>query len=45
MITDAAVHRVDWSAAGTWLWLAMFALIAATGLVKLGAGLRSSQGA
>lgn len=46
IVTDAAVHRVGWSAAGTWLWLAMFALIAATGVVKLGAGLRKgAQGA
>lgn len=40
MVTDAAVRRVDWSASGTWLWLAMFTLIATTGVVKLGAGLR-----
>lgn len=37
VITDAAVKRVDWSASGTYLWLALFGLIAATGLVKLGA--------
>ena len=39
-VTDAAVKRVDWAASGTWLWLALFALIAATGLVKLLGGSR-----
>ena len=38
-LTDAAVKRVDWAAPGAWAWLALFALIAATGLVKLLAGL------
>ena len=39
-VTDAAVKRVDWAAPGTWLWLALFALIALTGLVKLLGGSR-----
>jgi hypothetical protein len=37
IVTDSAVKRVDWAAAGTWLWIALFLLIAASGLVKLGA--------
>lgn len=43
LVTDAAVKRVDWSAPGTYLWLALFALIAATGLVKLGAAFAKSR--
>ena len=31
VVTDARVHRIDWSAPGTWLWIAMFAVLAATG--------------
>ena len=42
-LTDAAVKRVDWAAPGAWAWLALFALIAATGLVKLLAGLGRSR--
>lgn len=34
-ITDAQVHRVTWSAPGTVAWLALFALIAASGAQKL----------
>ena len=41
-VTDAAVKRVDWAFPGTWVWLVLFALIAATGLVKL-AGSRRRQ--
>ena len=41
-VTDAAVKRVDWAFPGTWVWLVLFALIAATGLVKL-AGSRPRQ--
>ena len=26
IVTDAAVKRVDWTAPGTWLWLALVAL-------------------
>lgn len=33
-LTDAAVHRVTWSAPGTIAWLALFALIAASGVQK-----------
>ena len=39
IITDAAVKRVDWSAIGTWVWIAVFAAIAITGLAKLRTGL------
>jgi hypothetical protein len=38
-VTDAAVKRVDWAALGTWTWLVLFLLIAATGLLKLLVGL------
>ena len=34
-LTDAAVRRVVWSAPGTIAWLALFALIAASGVQKL----------
>ena len=34
-MTDATVHRVAWSAPGTLAWLAMFALIAVSGIQKL----------
>ena len=27
ILTDLQVHRVNWSAAGTWLWIALFAAI------------------
>jgi hypothetical protein len=37
VVTDGAVKRVDWTAAGTWLWIALFLLIAVSGLVKLAA--------
>jgi hypothetical protein len=40
-LTDAAVKRVDWTAPGTWLWVALFALIAVSGLVKLAAARRA----
>jgi hypothetical protein len=43
LMTDAAVKRVDWSASGTYLWLALFGLIAATGLAKLGAAFAKSK--
>lgn len=41
-ITDNAVKRVDWSAPGSWLWVALFALIALSGLIKLGAARSTS---
>jgi hypothetical protein len=44
VVTDAAVKRVAWTAPGTWLWIALFALIAASGLIKLRAAARSSAG-
>jgi len=34
-IVDAAVHRVDWSAFGTWLWIGGFAVILVAGLGML----------
>lgn len=40
VLTDAAVRRIDWTAPGTWLWIALFGLIAASGLVKIGAARR-----
>lgn len=35
IVTDAAVKRVDWTAPGTWLWLALVAWIGLSGLIKL----------
>lgn len=32
---DQAAKRVDWSAGGTWLWLALFGGMALAGLVTL----------
>jgi hypothetical protein len=29
--TDMTVHRVDWTAPGTWLWICIFAVLALTG--------------
>lgn len=34
-LVDKNVHRVDWHAAGTWAWLALFAAIAAMGVWML----------
>ena len=31
VLTDFRVHRVDWGAAGTWLWIGLFAIMALTG--------------
>jgi hypothetical protein len=42
-ITDAAAKRVDWATPGTWAWLVLFALIAATGLLKLLVGLARAR--
>jgi hypothetical protein len=35
IVVDAAVHRVDWSLPGTWLWVGAFALmlIASIGMI------------
>lgn len=33
LIVDLGVQRVDWTAAGTWLWLALFIFLALGGLV------------
>lgn len=41
LMTDAAVHRVDWSGAGVYAWLALFAAIGLTGLNKLRLGLKT----
>ena len=38
-VTDAAVKRIDWAGLGTWLWLALMAWIAITGLIKLRGGI------
>lgn len=35
VLTDIAVHRVAWGAPGTIAWIALFALIAASGIQKL----------
>ncbi|OHV87335.1 hypothetical protein ORS3428_22170 [Mesorhizobium sp. ORS 3428] len=39
-ITDAAVHRIDWGAAGTLCWLALFGWIGISGVFKLYAAFR-----
>lgn len=44
VITDAAVKRVDWSATGGWVWIAIFAAIAIAGVVKLRSGLAARAG-
>jgi len=38
IIVDASVKRVDWSAAGTWIWFALFAIIFIISLWMLGEG-------
>ncbi|RWO89105.1 hypothetical protein [Mesorhizobium sp.] len=47
VITDAAVHRIDWTATGTLCWLALFGWIGISGVFKLYAASRyfSSQSA
>ncbi|MET3522338.1 hypothetical protein [Mesorhizobium abyssinicae] len=40
VITDAAVHRIDWTATGTLCWLAVFAWIGISGAFKLYAASR-----
>jgi hypothetical protein len=43
VVTDAAVRRIDWAAPGTWLWLALLAWIAVTGLIKLSGGIARAR--
>ncbi|RWM25050.1 hypothetical protein [Mesorhizobium sp.] len=47
VITDAAVHRIDWTATGTLCWLALFGWIGLSGVFKFYAASRyfSSQSA
>ncbi|TKB32218.1 MAG: hypothetical protein E5W69_00290, partial [Mesorhizobium sp.] len=47
VITDAALHRIDWTATGTLCWLALFGWIGISGVFKLYAASRhfSSQSA
>jgi hypothetical protein len=47
VITDAAVHRIDWTATGTLCWFALFGWIGISGVFKLYAASRylSSQSA
>ncbi|MGX9179349.1 hypothetical protein [Mesorhizobium sp. BHbdii] len=47
VITDAAVHRIDWTATGTLSWLTLFGWIGVSGVFKLYAASRyfSSQSA
>ncbi|AZO64387.1 hypothetical protein [Mesorhizobium sp. M6A.T.Cr.TU.016.01.1.1] len=40
VITDAAVHRIDWTATGTLRWLALFGWIGVSGVFKLYAASR-----
>jgi hypothetical protein len=43
LVVDADVDKVDWSSAGTWAWMAIFAAILMYGLVLSGAGLRQES--
>jgi len=43
LVVDADVDKVDWSRAGTWAWLAIFAAMLVYGLVLSGAGLRQES--
>jgi hypothetical protein len=43
VITDAAVHRINWSAPGTVVWLAIFAWIGISGLAKIYAASRHAR--
>jgi hypothetical protein len=40
LVVDANVDKVEWSSAGTWAWIAMFAAIFAYGVALSGASLR-----
>ena len=40
VITDAAVHRIDWTAPKTLCWLALFGWIGISGVFKLSAASR-----
>ncbi|PBB82756.1 hypothetical protein CK218_01220 [Mesorhizobium sp. WSM3879] len=40
VITDAAVHRIDWAAIGTLCWLALFGWIGISGVFKICAATR-----
>jgi hypothetical protein len=35
LLVDSELHRVNWSAAGTWVWIGMFIAILAAGLINL----------
>jgi hypothetical protein len=43
VVVDADVGKVDWSATGTWVWIAMFAAILGFGLALSAASLRQSR--
>ena len=43
ILVDASANRVEWSAFGTWLWIAGFAVIAITGIYLLATSLISSR--
>lgn len=43
ILVDVDTNRVDWSAAGTWLWLALFVWLAATGAGMLAYWLRLAE--
>ena len=43
IVVDAAVHRVNWSAPGTWLWLGAFAVIALAGAAMVTQALAASR--
>lgn len=34
IVVDAAVHKVNWTLPGTWVWLGLFALLFVSGLLK-----------
>ncbi len=43
LVVDSAVHTVNWSALGTWVWVGACALLAVSGLGLAWSGWRSSQ--
>ncbi len=44
VLVDSGQKRVDWSAAGTWVWIAVFAFLVIVGLVMVRVGQRRNAG-
>jgi hypothetical protein len=43
ILADAAVHKVDWSTSGTWIWIGAFLAIAVAGALSVAWGARAQQ--